>query len=156
MGISFNHCLVVPDYLGSGEVCAAVRDNPVTLGTRDCFFRESPEMYSVDATLLSEDIAGYSFEFGFWAGIEVDENTGGVCLWIGNEDYQICEKVCTDSLQDEEAIYNLAKDFNDAMVEKTGHNAFEVLGAIIVLVLVAFLIAVFELIAGAAGFGPGV
>lgn len=153
MGVSFDYCLVVPDYLGAGEICAAANNNPVQITSRDCYYTNTPTMYSVDASLLSENIGGYNFEFGFWAGIEVTST--GVCLWLGNEDYEVCTKVCTtpDNIQNAEVLSELADDYVSEMEAKTGDPIWVIFGGIIAAVIVWALATIFAIIAGILGIG---
>jgi len=152
MGISVDYCLAVPDAIGDGEVCAAIQDNPVQIGGRDCFYGETDELYSVDASLLSENLGPLSFSFGFWIGIEM--NGPEVCLWLGSEDLEVCVNECTtpDRVETVEFITNVTEDFVDEVADEINNTVVTNAASIIVAVIVFIVLAIIgSLTGGTAG-----
>lgn len=149
MGVDVRHCLAVPDTFGAGEICGAIKDNPVQSGSRDCYFGSTPDLFSVDATLLSEDLGPVSFNFGFWIGIEV--RNGKTCVWLGNEDYEICTKNCStgNDLPSDTALASVAQEFVDEWAEENDIEGFQLLAGIIVAIIVLLI----QALASAAGIG---
>lgn len=142
MGISFNYCQAIPDvYYNDAEVCATIQDNPVQIGSRECSFFETSELYSVDATLASENLGPYEFSIGFWVGAEVDPSTGEVCVWMGNEDAGICNWTCNypDQIAIVDDIYPLVEDTLNEIADEYNIGLWDIIGAIAVLVVVALL-----------------
>jgi hypothetical protein len=153
MGISVDYCLAVPDiYYEDAEICATVQDNPVQIGSRDCYYGSSSDLYSVDATLLSENLGPASFDFGFWVGVEV-KSSNNVCLWLGNEDWEVCVSRCTthDSITDTPFIEDVAAQFVNELIEEIDIDAVKLLGSIIVAVIVFIVSTILSPILGAAG-----
>lgn len=148
MGISVNYCLAVPDiYYQDAEICAAVQDNPVQIGGRDCYYNDPSDLYSVDATLLSENLGPLSFDFGFWIGVEV-RSSNNYCLWLGNEDWEVCVSRCTtpENITRSAFIEDVTAEFVDALVDRTDITAFELFGSIIVAIIVFIVSSIISLL----------
>lgn len=141
MAIDFNYCQAIPDiHFNDAEICASIRNNPVQIGSRECSYFETSELYSVDATLASENLGPYEFSIGFWVGVEVNE-TGEVCVWIGNENVGICNWVCNypDQIAIADDIYPLVEETLNEIAAEYDIGFWDIIGAIAVLVVVALV-----------------